>query len=744
MLRFYNHWTGEHLYTTSEDEAANLRTAGWKDEGMAWNSPTKDNKGVEKIYRLYNPYADDHMFTTNPNEVNKNVKDGWKLDERFEAYGYAGSQESAQQAVYRMFNPYEKNHTHLFTTDKQEYDRNIGLGWQGENTMCYVPSLPKTPASTDQQTSIPLVGGLGNSSSSSTSSNSTTTSNPDTSSTSPSDTTSNPDTSSTSPSDTTSNPDTSSTSPSDTTSNPDTSSTSSSTDLADYQKTTLKQLQKSVDTLIREDETNLLNGTTVEKLKETATNAEAKANQKDATAEQKILAQEARYKADWAQALKNYDDIVKAQMDHGTDLGDEYYNAIEAIKAKEAEVFPQTYQVHFANDALGNTGDNCKLKDTAVTVYTCIATQRYAVPSALADFSKNTNGDSFAYTEASAVLQQLSTLMGPNPQGVDKNFGDCSFITQDGRHARVRAKKDASGKKLYVIDFIKPNRTSNSKQETTPADKDAKPLTLAKDEYNTSGLDELNLSFLGDTSTSHSTAEDMSSFNLKRESEDLTYQLERTQAQRKGLNSYRTYLIANEFAVTEGNSLAAKQYADDAYKTFVKNASEHRNPMTHQLEPLTEQAIHKLQLQISIVQLKLAEIAYKGEKTTDNRVKAISAEIEVINAFRATLPENDPKLEGLDKRSAALIELSGILQKESESDNTDTFNAYVAAFIAWMNDPSDANKNTRDAAKAKFEGKEEARPATPKNDAKTTGGQQSGNQKGPKEVKPAGTTAKQK
>lgn len=71
MYRFRHPTTGEHLYTASAEEAANVKKAGWIDEtpaGGAWKAPTKSSA---PIYRLYNPNKKtyNHLYSMNQTEM---------------------------------------------------------------------------------------------------------------------------------------------------------------------------------------------------------------------------------------------------------------------------------------------------------------------------------------------------------------------------------------------------------------------------------------------------------------------------------------------------------------------------------------------------------------------------------------------------------------------------------------------------------------------------------------------------
>ena len=50
VVRMYNKWTGEHLFSTNALEVADLEARGWQNEGTYWKAPAapfKDDKDVE-------------------------------------------------------------------------------------------------------------------------------------------------------------------------------------------------------------------------------------------------------------------------------------------------------------------------------------------------------------------------------------------------------------------------------------------------------------------------------------------------------------------------------------------------------------------------------------------------------------------------------------------------------------------------------------------------------------------------
>lgn len=123
VFRLYNPNSGEHLYTTSRDETAALVPAGWKLEGIAWESP---NSG-DPVFRLFNPNAKggDHHYTKNAEEIKALVGYGWKLDYDGNPVFYS----SGDINVYVSYNPNAQSGAHMFTTDKNEQDHLQNNGW---------------------------------------------------------------------------------------------------------------------------------------------------------------------------------------------------------------------------------------------------------------------------------------------------------------------------------------------------------------------------------------------------------------------------------------------------------------------------------------------------------------------------------------------------------------------------------------------------------------------------------------
>lgn len=131
MYRLYNRYTGEHFYTDSANERAQLNRVGWIDEGIGWIAPEKSNTPV---YRLYNRYVPggDHHYTTSASERDACIAKGW-IDEGVGWY----SDDSKTVPLYRQYNPNAKTGTHNYSTSKNESDHLVSLGWRYEGVAWY-------------------------------------------------------------------------------------------------------------------------------------------------------------------------------------------------------------------------------------------------------------------------------------------------------------------------------------------------------------------------------------------------------------------------------------------------------------------------------------------------------------------------------------------------------------------------------------------------------------------------------
>lgn len=139
VLRLYNRWSEEHLYTTSRTEYNSLGKVGWSGEGTAWAAPSS---GSNPVWRLYNRWSGDHLLTSDRKEYDALGRAGWNREGV--AFHSGGG-----VSVWRLYNRWLKAGTHLLTTDKTEYDNLIRDGWSGEGVAFYAVSARR--GQTDSQ-----------------------------------------------------------------------------------------------------------------------------------------------------------------------------------------------------------------------------------------------------------------------------------------------------------------------------------------------------------------------------------------------------------------------------------------------------------------------------------------------------------------------------------------------------------------------------------------------------------------
>ena len=156
LYRAYNPNTGEHLYTKNSNEIPFVVRAGWRNEGKAWEVPSKGTP----VYRMYNPNnGGDHHYTINTHEVNMLKSKGWRYEG--ESWKSGGS-----TPVYRLYNPNAKSGTHHYTKLASEKNHLVKVGWRYEGIAFYSgsdtstatkptqPSKPQEPAKPSEPTII--------------------------------------------------------------------------------------------------------------------------------------------------------------------------------------------------------------------------------------------------------------------------------------------------------------------------------------------------------------------------------------------------------------------------------------------------------------------------------------------------------------------------------------------------------------------------------------------------------------
>lgn len=754
MFRFYNPYTYEHLYTTDVKEAADLRSRGWNAEGIGWYSPTKDTPGVVKIYRLYNPYGDDHLYTTEVKEKDDCIKRGWKLDATFEAYGFISKQLGAGTGISRLFNPYEKYHTHLFSANKKELEDNIKRGWRDEQVRWYVPGKPAetTPAATDTDVHVSTGSGSGSSHGDTTPSTPSTPKEKE----KPAPTLS-PDQQKTL-----------------TEIQKPVSEliAAARTNILKGGKTPAEAVQ-ALQTKANEAKTKAENlkkqaeaaGVSDEVKKQAATAAlvQEEANFKlkyakhvKAYNEATAAKNEAQKKVDELSKQPNQNSQSQAQANSNTKASnsnaaafvlpktilmlamastpsantpaadqtnplEEAKQALEKAKthetealnqvlADENEIFPLTYTVHFINDKQGRTGNSCAFKDRQVTIYTCIAKQKYAYKR---EILKEDWGMRFL-TEACAVVYSLTYN--------DKSF---DHIEATDKYSRSRVRYDKKHN-WYTVEFIKYQGPTREQSEARWASQ-WKTHTVKADPNNKTGLPELNMSIMGlDTKLFHAT--DSDSINT------LTQTIAALKETCKG-NPYaygmciprfkfwqtdaaRKETIASEFNLTEGDSLATQKLAEESHAELWKETAKHSEYKLP--DAITSTTEPNVELQIAVYELKKAELEYNEAKKSGDakaqlkaRKDAIHAAMQIMDPMSTVIGINytEAKIHLITVRYSLLnILVNTILDNQVPADTADSttkanYQKYVNAFVTWMNDQTDANKEALKAAEKAYTGK---------------------------------------
>ena len=130
IFRMYNKNSGEHFYTTNEEEAAYITSIGWLYEGVGWMAPKRSSSPV---YRVYNPNSGDHLYTLDRTEYRHLVSVGWN-DEGIAFY----SDDEKTIPIYREYAPFRETGNHNYTTDNEEDEWLVNdIGWSGEGVKLY-------------------------------------------------------------------------------------------------------------------------------------------------------------------------------------------------------------------------------------------------------------------------------------------------------------------------------------------------------------------------------------------------------------------------------------------------------------------------------------------------------------------------------------------------------------------------------------------------------------------------------
>ena len=143
VVRLYNQWTGEHLFTSDQNEVRDCEIAGWTNEQVYWKAYNHAGDQMREgavagdaIYRLYNPFSGDHLYTSSDTEYVSLQSEGWKGEgvmfyaakpSDADPSKEAGSGRAIDQ-VYRQFNPHETVGTHCYA-GIEENATMLSNGW---------------------------------------------------------------------------------------------------------------------------------------------------------------------------------------------------------------------------------------------------------------------------------------------------------------------------------------------------------------------------------------------------------------------------------------------------------------------------------------------------------------------------------------------------------------------------------------------------------------------------------------
>ena len=128
MIRLYNPYNGDHLLTADLDEVRTLEDAGWTREGVAMRSLE-----AVPVYRLLAGNGK-HMLTASWEEAETLAQSGDWTHEGIACFGVT----DGGVEVFRLYN--ENDGQHLFTTDLEERDELIEMGWRYEGVGWRAPA----------------------------------------------------------------------------------------------------------------------------------------------------------------------------------------------------------------------------------------------------------------------------------------------------------------------------------------------------------------------------------------------------------------------------------------------------------------------------------------------------------------------------------------------------------------------------------------------------------------------------
>ena len=152
QLHRFRNKTGFHYYSTDSAEAEAFSKPGksGKYEGpKGWVLTKKISEDTVPVYALHQgdePSRYSHFYTTDMNEANNAITNlGWFMDKTPPngiAFYIASKQMPNTDALVRLYNPISNDH--FYTTDVDEKNKAITIGYQFENITGYVWRTPQT------------------------------------------------------------------------------------------------------------------------------------------------------------------------------------------------------------------------------------------------------------------------------------------------------------------------------------------------------------------------------------------------------------------------------------------------------------------------------------------------------------------------------------------------------------------------------------------------------------------------
>lgn len=124
--------SGQHFWTTSQNEANSLSQQGWKVEGPAANLEASQTATNTPFLRLLSPTGE-HFWTAFADEAQSLANQGWKIEG---PAGYINTTAgSGQVPLLRLLSP---SGEHFWTTSQNEAQSLSSQGWKVEGAAGYV------------------------------------------------------------------------------------------------------------------------------------------------------------------------------------------------------------------------------------------------------------------------------------------------------------------------------------------------------------------------------------------------------------------------------------------------------------------------------------------------------------------------------------------------------------------------------------------------------------------------------